>query len=209
MILFIIAAILISFVIFNKPTGWIKASIILIAGILGFFATATLIIAAMEIYARLIFQINDARSWATVRVSQSFHGLGTKALEIIERYETLPVEGLLGNIGRVSWSVHAPLGNVPLQAFQDFLEMSNESKPYLWPIHQHSKFYDKYEWSNSEWLLTNMTHALVDAGWATAEEGKPARLNFTYEEVCREFGVDVIYHYDGETPGGNKEKVLI
>ena len=150
---------------------------------------------AHHISARLK-DLNYARTSHAIQLATALKGLTIKQTEMVARHDILEISGLIGDEGVIAWTVRAPGGDIPLEFIQDYLEMSLETQPYLWPVREHMEIKRRYEWRNAEGLAKATTDLFIyTLGWAEKSAGPyPAKLNRSMDWVLPRFGMDEDYH---------------
>jgi len=137
-------------------------------------------------------EYNYARTSHAVQLASALKGLTIRQTEIVARYDVLEARGLMGEDGRIAWTIAAPGGDIPLAFIQDFLILSKETAPYLFPIREHEEIKKRFEWRNAESMAKATTDLFIyTLGWADKATGPyPAKLNRSLDWVLPKFGVN-------------------
>ena len=132
-----------------------------------------------------IKEINRARVEGSRALAFAIQGLTMQQTELVARHDIVAISGLIGSEG-VEWTIRAPGGDIPWDFMSDFLNKSQETKPYLFPIRRH----DELDWRNSEQLCSLATDLIKAQGWAERASGPyAARLTTDLGLVARVFGL--------------------
>ena len=104
-------------------------------------------------------------------LANSLKGLSRRQTEHVIAQSTIEIAGLDDPNGSIIWTINAPGGAIPLLLLADFLQASAEYYPHLFPIWEHSRFYESYGWKNAEQELTQVTRFLIHQGYAEKAAG--------------------------------------
>ena len=133
-------------------------------------------------------EFNEAKVYGQVMLASALKGLTAAQTDILTRYGMMTAVGIVGQ-NEIIWSIRAPGGDLPLGFCQDFLELSAQSLPYLWPVRKHEAL---KEWLNSEQLCTIFTDLCIHRDWAEKSSGPySARLRVPLKEVADKFGLEM------------------
>ncbi len=134
-----------------------------------------------------IGELSKARVAGPYLLSVGLSGLSAKQTDLIARHDIVGISGIVGD-DDITWTIHAPGGDIPWQFMADFLEKSTETDPYLWPIRKH----EEMGWPDSENLCTITTNLIKHKGWAEPSSGPyTARLTTALGIVAGKFQVEV------------------
>jgi len=119
---------------------------------------------------------------------------GPAQLDAMRRFQTWDISGTIGNDGVqdfVTYTLHLPQDDIPLELLRLFLVMSDD--PFLCPIDRHDDVIFK-DFINVEKRLTVLTNEFIRRGWADKASGPyPARLksHLTIEHIADIFEVEL------------------
>jgi len=169
---------------------WLRLFLAFAAAVFAGLGALTLLDWLAHRVAERAHELNTARTWGLVVTARAIQDLNHHQLDMLETYSVLSVEGILGAAG-ITWTVRAPGANLPLEFWQDFIEASAETWPELYSIHRHTEFADRYQWTMAEEKLTQATNALVHAGWAEKQAGRPARATKPLKWISAQFAMEM------------------
>lgn len=164
-------------------------------------ATICLVVAAMLtidwITSRVefhVYEMNRARVRPTIALANALTGLRRDQMDLVSRHDLLEISGIIGDDGRIVYTVRAPMMDLPIEFIQDYLEISAQKMTdgELWPEFRHSEFKNVYGWKNSETMLKAAQNMFVTLGWAEKAAGqRSAILNRPITWVADRFGMEL------------------
>jgi len=168
--------------------------------IMGIAFSVVAIVMAVEYidtaYANHLRNYEMAKVEPSILLLNTLKGCSPSELDYASRFTTWDITGMLGNDGQldyVSWTLHLPGDDIPLELFRLFLLMSTQTEPYLFPISRHDEVVFK-DYINVEKRLTIITNEIIRRGWADKSTGPyAARLkpHMTVNKIADILEVDL------------------
>jgi hypothetical protein len=144
----------------------------------GIFALVTVALGVNETARATVQHVKDLRyAWfkPSIDFAHSLRGLPPYGMELVGKFSFLEISGLLGDQGLL-WTVRFAGGDVELELIRQFLVMSQETEPFLFPIREHGHFAFR-DWVDVEAKLTILTNGIISRGWADRSAGPfPTKL---------------------------------
>jgi len=151
------------------------------------FALYTFVLQIFDDWTRIIRELGEARTRATIHLMQGAKGLNNVQASIVSRHDLPEGVGRVGS-GGVHWIVRGVGGDIPLACIEDYLRASIETMPYFHPTRDPGKF--RMLWGrygiNAEKMLPIIANSFV--AWGYAED---ARSNLTYS-ITGNYTIDAL-----------------
>ena len=180
MVYWILTALFIALTRIKPLPGWLYIFLILLAIIflvLALFVTFDWVVQQSAIRMR---EVNYARTVSMVQFAHALKGLDRTQTEMVKGHLMLEASGLDNPEGDIIFTIRAPMGDIELTLIDDYLDASKDTYPYLFPIHQHTEFRQRYGWDGAEQLLTIVSRFFIWQGYAEQASGaKSAQLKVT------------------------------
>lgn len=165
----------------NDLPEWLGLFTIMLAvlfSVFGLFATVDWLTHAL---AERMREVNTARTWGAVTLAQALRGLTTGQTEAIMAGEKVALE-LMPTDDEPLIQVRGLTRHIPWHFVQEFLEKSQMTAPYLYPIRE----------AGNEAYATDLTNLIVARGWADKAAGPfSAKLKKPLSWVAKRFWVDL------------------
>lgn len=168
-------------VAFMPAPSWLSMTLglfSLIFGITGFF---TLMDWVMHKTAERIRELSTARKSGAVMLAQALKGLTSDQTQAVLAGEKVALL-LIPSSEEPILFIRGMSRSIPWEFARDFLELSIDTDPFLYPIYR----------SSNEAFATDFTNLIIAQGWAEAHKGPyAAKLTKPLAWVARRFWIDI------------------
>ena len=176
---FLIAALLLALVLKTQLPDWVRFWLASVAVICGFVGLITALNWISFNSAARIRDLADARTYGARAMATAIRDMSSSKAEAILSMNQTYIEMIVDEADPI-FVVRTLTGVVPFEFVQEYLELSLQTDPYLWP---------ERETSNWRWAKS-LTDLMIAKGWAEHGAGNmPAKTLKDLSYIARRFGV--------------------